>query len=87
MAQYRATRNEPRVGVGDFTRDFFHNEIVEAGDGPGQVPAYICDYLVSHGILVDARIADGPAGSPLPASPTPPVPEPEPELEVDDGAE
>jgi hypothetical protein len=72
MAEYRATRNEPRVGVGEFTGDFRLGQTYVAGDGPGQVPEYICDYLVSHGILVDARTATGPDASPAPpVGPTP----------------
>jgi hypothetical protein len=73
MAEYRATRNEPRVGVGDWTGDFRLGVTYEAGDNPGQVPEYICDYLVSHGLLVDSRVATGPSASPAPpVGPTPP---------------
>ncbi len=72
--EYRATRNEPRVGVGDWTGDFRQGQYYEAGDGPGQVPEYICDYLVSHGLLVDSRVSTKPADAPiLPSSPTPKV--------------
>lgn len=75
MTQYRATRTERQVGVGNFTRSFERGEIVESGDARGQVPQYICDYLESHGILVNARIVDGPLEGPRPpASPTPPAP-------------
>lgn len=70
---YRATRNEPRVGVGDWTGDFRRHQIYEAGDKPNQIPPYIADYLVSHGLLVDARVSDERATSPAPpVGPTPP---------------
>lgn len=77
---YKATRNEPRVGVGNFTRDFRQGDIIEPGDDvrAGQVPQYLCDYLVSHGLLVDAGVFDGPADTPVPPSPLPPEPAPEP---------
>lgn len=73
MAEYRATRNEPRVGVGEWTGDFRRGEVYTAGDEPGQVPEYICLYLVSHGILADARVSQQPADSPTPpVGPSPP---------------
>lgn len=72
-AEYRAVRNEPRVGVGDWTGDFRHGEIYEAGDEPPQIPEYICLYLVSHGLLVDARVSSDRASSPTPpVGPSPP---------------
>jgi hypothetical protein len=78
MTLYRATRNEPRVGVGNWTGDFMRGEEYESWEyvegercPRGMVPDYICDYLVSHGILVDARVSDGPADSPkLPVGPS-----------------
>jgi hypothetical protein len=70
--KYRAVRNEPRVGIGNFTMDFYRDQMYEEGDERGQVPDYICDYLVSHGLLVDSRITLEPAGSPVP--PTSPLP-------------
>lgn len=71
--EYRATRNEPRVGIGEWTGDFHLGVIYEAGDESPQIPEYICDYLVSHGLLVDARLAGGPAESPAPpVGPSPP---------------
>ena len=72
MATYRATRNENRVGIGNFTKDFVRGHRYNSGDGPGQVPEYICQYLVSHGILVDDRTAEGPMDTPAPpVSPNP----------------
>lgn len=73
MAVYRATRNEPRVGIGNWTGDFYRGQEYESGDARNQVPEYICDYLVSHGLLVDARVMEGPASTPVPPiSPSPP---------------
>jgi proline-rich tail region repeat protein len=47
--------------------------VYEAGDEPGQVPEYICLYLVSHGLLVDARVSAERASSPTPpVGPSPP---------------
>lgn len=70
---YRATRNEPRVGVGEWTGDFRQGYTYVAGDASDEVPAYICDYLVSHGLLEDIRVASGPSASPAPpVGPTPP---------------
>lgn len=87
MTVYRATRNEPRVGVGNFTMDIKRGELYEgveaegfSEDGkpiyprrPNAVPEYIGVYLASHGILVDARIEERPAETPTPPSPLPPV--------------
>jgi hypothetical protein len=73
MTTYRGTRNENRVGVGEWTGDIRRGEEYESGDRRDQIPEYICDYLVSHGILVDARTAEGPMGAPAPpSSPAPP---------------
>lgn len=70
---YRATRNEPRVGVGEWTGDFVHGRTYIAGEGRDEVPPYICDYLVSHGLLEDIRVASGPSASPEPpVGPSPP---------------
>lgn len=65
-AEYRATRNEPRVGIGDWTGDFRRGQTYTAGDGPTDIPEYICLYLASHGILVDARVSTEAASSPAP---------------------
>ena len=87
MTVYRATRNEPRVGVGNWTGDFRRGELyegVEATDfddagkpifphTANSVPEYIAVYLASHGLLVDARVQDTPADTPTPPSPLPPV--------------
>lgn len=87
MTVYRATRNEPRVGIGNFTMDFKRGELYEGvepddfkEDGtpiyprrPNSVPEYIGVYLASHGILVDARIQETAAETPMPPSPLPPV--------------
>ena len=81
MTTYRATRNEPRVGIGNWTGDFRRNELYESAAPnesgsypPGTIPEYICDYLVSHGVLVDSRVSFEPADSPTPVSPMSTVP-------------
>jgi hypothetical protein len=87
MTVYRATRNEPRVGVGSWTGDFRRGELYEGVEAesfnengepvyprkPNTVPEYIGVYLCSHGVLVDARVEERPAETPMPPSPTPPV--------------
>jgi hypothetical protein len=87
MTTYRATRNEPRVGVGNWTGDFYRGHLYEGVEpdgydengrptyprGPDKVPEYIGIYLASHGVLVDARISEEPADTPTPPSAQPPV--------------
>lgn len=77
---YRATRNEPRVGVGEWTGDFFRDQVYEPSHaneegvyprGRNLVPDYLCDYLVSHGILENLDTAKVVAAPAPPVSPQP----------------
>jgi hypothetical protein len=57
---YRATRTEPRVGIGSFTLDFEKGVVYPEGetkDGRNNIPPEVADYLTQDGLLV--WVADG----------------------------
>ena len=54
---YRATRTEGRVAVGNWTGDLNKGQVFSVGDPkttPDAIPQEVADYLVGHGVLVEA---------------------------------
>jgi hypothetical protein len=48
---YRATRDEPRVAVGDWTRDLHKGEVLPTD----RVPDEVADHLMGHGLLIEVE--------------------------------
>lgn len=46
---YRAVRNEPRMGIGEWTRDLRKGEVLQSSD----LPQEVAEHLVAHGVLVE----------------------------------
>lgn len=46
---YRATRNESRVAVGDWTMDLTKGQVIPTD----LVPDYVADHLMEHGLVVE----------------------------------